>query len=61
LKLFQEWWQGRIKENDGGSEFMYDIFDMINLINCKNICKCHNGPAPSTTTTKKKLSMINKN
>jgi hypothetical protein len=26
LKLFQEWGRG-IKENDGGGEFKYDIFD----------------------------------
>jgi hypothetical protein len=25
LKLFQEWGEGMIKENDGGGEFNYDI------------------------------------
>jgi hypothetical protein len=25
LKLFQEWEEGGIKENDGGGEFNYDI------------------------------------
>jgi hypothetical protein len=25
LKLFQEWGEGGIKENDGGGEFSYDI------------------------------------
>jgi hypothetical protein len=25
LKLFQEWGEGEIKENDGGDEFNYDI------------------------------------
>jgi hypothetical protein len=25
LKLFQEWEEGEIKENDGGGEFNYDI------------------------------------
>jgi hypothetical protein len=29
LKLFQEWGGGRIKENDGGGEFKYDIFDIL--------------------------------
>jgi hypothetical protein len=28
LKLFQEWGRG-IKENDGGDEFNYDIFDTL--------------------------------
>jgi hypothetical protein len=28
LKLFQEWGSG-IKENDGGVEFKYDIFDIL--------------------------------
>jgi hypothetical protein len=28
-KLFQEWWEGRIKENDGEGEFKYDIFDTL--------------------------------
>jgi hypothetical protein len=43
MKLFHEWWEEEIKENDGQGEFKYDIF-----IHCKNICKCHNVPPPST-------------
>jgi hypothetical protein len=35
---------GRIKENDGGGEFMYDIFDIY----CMNLCKCYNVPLSST-------------
>jgi hypothetical protein len=31
LKLFQEWKEGRIKKNDGGGEFKYDVFYI-----CKN-------------------------
>jgi hypothetical protein len=26
---FQEWWKGGIKENDGGGEFNYDIFNIF--------------------------------
>jgi hypothetical protein len=29
LKLLQEWGRGRIKENDGGGKFNYDIFDIF--------------------------------
>jgi hypothetical protein len=29
LKLFQEWGEERIKENGGGGEFKYDIFDTM--------------------------------
>jgi hypothetical protein len=29
MKLFQEWGEGRIRKNDGGSEFKYDIFDTL--------------------------------
>jgi hypothetical protein len=29
LKLFQGWGEGGIKENDGGGEFKYDIFDIL--------------------------------
>jgi hypothetical protein len=36
LKLFQEWGEKGIKEDDGGGEFNYDY--------CKNFCKCHNVP-----------------
>jgi hypothetical protein len=31
---------GGIKENNGGDEFNYDIFDIL----FKNFCKCHNVP-----------------
>jgi hypothetical protein len=29
LKLFQEWGEEGIKENDGGGEFKYDTFDIV--------------------------------
>jgi hypothetical protein len=29
LKLFQEWGKREIKENGGGGEFKYDIFDTL--------------------------------
>jgi hypothetical protein len=29
IQLFQEWWEEGIKENDGGGEFKYDIFDLL--------------------------------
>jgi hypothetical protein len=29
LKLFQEWGEEQIKENGGGGEFKYDIFDIL--------------------------------
>jgi hypothetical protein len=29
LELFQEWGEEEIKENDGGGEFKYDIFDIL--------------------------------
>jgi hypothetical protein len=29
LKLFQEWGKKRIKENGGGGEVKYDIFDIL--------------------------------
>jgi hypothetical protein len=29
LKLFQEWGEGRIKKNDEGDEFKYDIFNIL--------------------------------
>jgi hypothetical protein len=28
LKLFQEW-EGKIRENGGGDEFKYEIFDIL--------------------------------
>jgi hypothetical protein len=31
------------KESNGKGKFKYDIFDT-----CKNFCKCHNVPLPST-------------
>jgi hypothetical protein len=34
---------GRIKDNGGGVNS-----GMIYLIHCKNLCKCHNVPSPST-------------
>jgi hypothetical protein len=37
-----------IKENGG-----VVAFNMINLIYCKNFCKWHNVPQPSTTIKKK--------
>jgi hypothetical protein len=30
LKLFHEWGEGRIKENDGGDEFKYDVRTFVN-------------------------------
>jgi hypothetical protein len=32
----------RVKENDGGGEFNYDI--LATMICCKNFCKYHNVP-----------------
>jgi hypothetical protein len=29
LRLLQEWGEERIKENGGGDEFKYDIFDIF--------------------------------
>jgi hypothetical protein len=39
---------GGIKENGGGLNS-----SMIYLIYCKNFCKCHNVPQPSTIIKKK--------
>jgi hypothetical protein len=39
---------GRIKENSEGVNS-----SMIYLIQCKNFCKCHNVPPPSTTIKNK--------
>jgi hypothetical protein len=44
LKLFQEWEEEVIMENDGGDAFKYNIFDIL-----RDICKCHNVPPPSAT------------
>jgi hypothetical protein len=39
--------EGRIKDNDGGGEFNYEI--------CKNFCKCHNVlPTHSNNNNKSK-------
>jgi hypothetical protein len=38
---------GEIKESNGGVNS-----SMIYLICCKNLCKCHNVPPPSTTIKK---------
>jgi hypothetical protein len=45
LKLFQEWREGKIKENDGRGEFM---------IYCKDFCKCYDVPPVQQYTKKKK-------
>jgi hypothetical protein len=49
LTLFLEWGKGerRIKENSEGVPS-----SIIYLIYCKNFCKCHNVPLPSTTIKK---------
>jgi hypothetical protein len=44
LKLFQEWGEGRIKENDGGVN--------STTIYCKNFCKCHNVPQQNNKNLK---------
>jgi hypothetical protein len=38
-----EWWGGLLNSS------------MLYLIHCKNFCKCHNAPPPSTTIKKEKL------
>jgi hypothetical protein len=35
LKLFQEWGEEGIKENDGEDKFNYDIFDIRTFVNAK--------------------------
>jgi hypothetical protein len=52
LKLFQEW-EG-ITENDGGVNS-----SMINLIYCKNFCKCHNVPPTQHNNKNKKFKNNN--
>jgi hypothetical protein len=42
-------WEREIKENGGGVNS-----SMIYLIHCKNLCKCHNVPPPSTIIKEKK-------
>jgi hypothetical protein len=39
----------RIEENGSGGNSK-----MIHLMHCKNFCKCHNVPPPSTTIKRKK-------
>jgi hypothetical protein len=41
--------EGRMKEEGGGVNS-----SKIQLIYCKNFCKCHNVPTPSTTIEKRK-------
>jgi hypothetical protein len=43
LKLFHEWGEEGIKKSGRGVNS-----SMIYLIDCKNFCKCHNVPPPST-------------
>jgi hypothetical protein len=45
LNLFQEWGEGRMKENGIYVEGCIQVY----LIYCKNFCKCHNVAPPSTT------------
>jgi hypothetical protein len=40
LKLFQEWGKREIKENGGGGEYKYNIFDTL----LQELCKCYNVP-----------------
>jgi hypothetical protein len=51
LKLFKEWREGKIKENDGEVNFT--------MIHCKNFCKCYNVP-PSTTIKNKNVQKKSK-
>jgi hypothetical protein len=53
LKLHQEWKEWGVKENGGGvnSSILY-------LMYCKNFCKCHNVPLPSTTIKRKEKKFI---
>jgi hypothetical protein len=48
LKLFQEWVGGRKAVERVNSSIIY-------LIHCKNFCKCHNVPPPSTTIKKRQI------
>jgi hypothetical protein len=48
--------RGRIKENDGGVNS-----SMIYLIYCKNICKYHNVPPPSTIKKREVLGFVSLN
>jgi hypothetical protein len=42
-------WGGEMKESSEGVNS-----NMLYLIHCKNLCKCHNVPPPSTTIKGKK-------
>jgi hypothetical protein len=42
-----EWWRGMNSS-------------MIHLIHCKNLCKCHNVPPPSTTIKRKNETLKKK-
>jgi hypothetical protein len=42
IPVFQEW--AGVKKNGGGGGNLSIIY----LIHCKNFCKCHNVPTPST-------------
>jgi hypothetical protein len=49
-------WGRVMKERFGGCEFKYDI-----VVHCKNLCKCHNVPSPSTKIIEKnKVSISEK-
>jgi hypothetical protein len=50
LKLFQEWGEGGIKENDGGGE--------LTVKNWKKFCKCHNVPSTTIKIIKKTGSYV---
>jgi hypothetical protein len=46
-------WGGGVQESDGGGNS-----SMTYLIHCKNLCKCHNIPPPSTTINGKNRKKI---
>jgi hypothetical protein len=50
LKLFQEWGETGIKENDGGSELGYDIL--------QKFWKCHNIPPVQQYANKKIIKRV---
>jgi hypothetical protein len=51
----RNWWGRGIKEiNEGVNS------SMIYLIHCKNLCKCHNVPPPSTTIKEKNKYILKK-
>jgi hypothetical protein len=53
LKLFQEWGEGRMKKSDEGVNS-----NMVYLIHCENLCKCHNTPPPSKTIKGRKENLL---